>query len=106
MSKVAFEKLADTHGVSIKSYHADNGRFAELGFREAVENAGQSITFCGVGAHHQNGIIERYIQDLTRDARTLLLHAKRHWPDAIGTILWPFALKFAEARYSWLCPHS
>ena len=28
--------------------------------------------------------------------RTILLHAKRHWKEAIGTILWPFALKAVE----------
>eukprot|EP00957_Ditylum_brightwellii_P053332 4043074-Ditylum_brightwellii.AAC.1 len=26
----------------------------------------------------------------------MLLHAKRHWPDYITTILWPYALKMAE----------
>ena len=38
-SKTAFDKLANSHGVSIKSHHADNGRFVELGFREAVAEA-------------------------------------------------------------------
>ena len=55
-----------------------------------------------MGAHHQNGIIERYIQDITGSGRTLLLHVKRHWPDVIGTILWPFALKAAEDRRNHL----
>ena len=30
------------------------------------------------------------------------MHAKRHWPEAIGTILWPFALKAAEDRRNHL----
>jgi hypothetical protein len=50
-----------------------------------------------MGAHHQNGIVERRIKELTRILRTLLLHAKRHWPDYITTMMWPFALK--EAAY-------
>ena len=101
-AKAAYEKLAASHGVKIKSYHADNGRFAEKGFRDSVHDANQTITFCAVNAHHQNGLIEKFIQDLTRGARTLLLHAKRHWPEAIGTILWPFALKaFEDRRNHW-----
>ena len=39
---------------------------------------------------------EREIQDVTKGGRTLLLHAKRHWPQEVGTILWSFALKAAE----------
>ena len=99
---MAFEKLAETHGVKIKSFLADNGRFAEVGFRDAVAIANQIISFFGVGAHHQNGIIERYIQDITDSDHTLLLHAKRYWPDVIRTILWPFALKAAEDRRNHL----
>ena len=101
-AKAAYKKLAASHGVQIKSYHADNGRFAEKGFRDAVHDANQTISFCAVNAHHQNGLIEKFIQDLTRGARTLLLHAKSDWPEAIGTILWPFALKaFEDRRNHW-----
>ena len=101
-SKIAFERDARSHGVKIKSYHADNGRFAEKCFRDEVEKCNQKISFCGVGAHHQNGIIERHIGLLTTSTRTLLLHAKRHWPEAISTILWPFAWKAAERRHNIL----
>ena len=57
-AKLAFETLADSCGVEIKSYRADNGRFAEKSFRDSVKACNQTIGFCGVGAHHQNGIIE------------------------------------------------
>ncbi len=67
-AKEAFERFASTHGVTIEHYHADNGRFADNLFREAVQQSGQSITYCGVGAHHQNGIAERRICDLTEHA--------------------------------------
>ena len=93
ISKAAYEKLADTHGVQIEAYHADNGRFAEKGFREAVANSNQTITFCGVGSHHQNALVERYIEEITKLGRTVLLHAKRHWKEAISTVLWPFAIR-------------
>jgi len=58
-----------------------------------IEDQGQSISFIGVGAHHQNGIAEKRIGDLQRRATTLLLQAQRRWPDAINTHLWPYALK-------------
>jgi hypothetical protein len=99
-AKQGFEHHAQTNGVQIKSYHADNGIFAEKGFRDQVQADGQSISFCAVGAHHQNGIIERHIGTLTQGARTNLLHAQRRWPEAIGTILWPFAWKDFERRYN------
>ena len=31
-------------------------------------------------------------------ARTLLLHAQRHWPECVDTMLWPFAVKAAIDR--------
>ena len=83
-------------------YQADNSRFSELGFREAIAEANQIRTVYKVGLHHQNGIIERYIQDITKSGRTLLLHDKRHWPKAIGAILWPFALKATKGRRNHL----
>jgi len=36
----------------------DNSRFADAGFQKAVKEANQTITFCAVGAHHQNKIVE------------------------------------------------
>jgi len=95
-SKLAFEKFASTHGVHIKHYHADNGRFKDNLFTKSIEDKGQTISFCGVGAHHQNGIAEKRIGDLQRRATTLLLHAQRRWPDAINTHLWTYAIRAAN----------
>ena len=99
-AKAAFEKWSLQHGVPIRNYHADNGRFAERGFRTAVSDANQGISFCAVGAHHQSGIIERHIGLLTASARTSLLHAQHLWPEAVSSILWPFAWLEAEYRYN------
>ena len=33
----------------------------------------------------------------------MLLHAIRHWPEMVSTILWPFALKAACERMNKLC---
>ena len=92
-AKHSFEKQAAISNICIKKYHADNGRFAEKGFKDEVEKCNQTISYCGVGAHHQNGLIETTIKSVTNGARTILLHAQRHWPEAIMTMLWPFAVQ-------------
>ena len=99
-AKDQFENHAATCGVTIKSYRADNGRFAEKSFRDAVRAARQTIDFCAVGAHHQNGLIERHFQTMATRTRTILLHAKRHWPAMIAVLLWPFAYKYAEMLHN------
>lgn len=76
-AKAAYEKYAHDHGVKISHYHTDNGIFAEKAFRNAVDNSNQTISYCAVGAHHQNGIAECRIGILTHGARTKLLHAQR-----------------------------
>ena len=91
-AKNAFEIESMSHNVQIKHYHADNGRFADTSFKQDCDNKLQQLTFCGVGAHHQNGVAERSIKELTLTSRTMLLHAQQHWPEYITTMFWPFAL--------------
>ena len=62
LTKTAFERHANEEGVTISSYQADNRRFADSGFQQAIKDAYQKITFYAVGAHHQNGIAERRIK--------------------------------------------
>ena len=92
-TKHTFEHLATQHGVRILHYHCDNGRFADKAFVDDVRAGHQTITFCRVGAHHQNGVAERRIRDITENARTSLLHAAHRWPKAIAANLWPQAIK-------------
>jgi hypothetical protein len=94
-AKQEFERRALSHGVTIRHYHADNGIFAGSVFQQAIRDARQKITFCGVGAHHQNGIAEKRIRDLTEHARTMLIHATHRWPRAVNAHLWPYALRLA-----------
>ena len=94
--KEAFEAYAKSHGVHIKHYHADNGRFKDNAFLKSIQENHQTISFSGVGAHHQNGIAEKRIGDLQRRATTLLLHAQRRWPDAINSHLWTYAIRAAN----------
>jgi transposase InsO family protein len=111
--KLAFENFALSHGVNIKHYHVDNGRFKDNLFMNSIEEKGQTISFSGVGAHHQNGIAEKRIGDLQRRATTLLLHAQRRWPDAINTHLWTYAIRAANDSRNYsptnkhdICPMS
>ena len=87
-------------GRKVKHYHADNGRFADNGFIDAVNSKDQKITYFGVGAHHQNGIIENKNKMLTLGAQTLLLHGMRMWPSMIDTMFWPFAMKAVAERHN------
>jgi len=50
--------------VNVLHYHADNGRFADNAFIEDAKEQRQSISYCGVNAHHQNGKAEKRIRDL------------------------------------------
>ena len=74
-AKLAFEAYSSTIGVNILHYHADNGRFIDNLFIDNIKQNNQSISFCGVGAHHQNGRAEKRIRDLRDSARKMLLHA-------------------------------
>ena len=94
-AKHDFERSCAHEGVEVQSYRGDNGRFHDLDFVNEVHAANQRINFCGVGAHNQNGVAENKIGQLSVLTRCLLLHAKRHWPEAISPMLWPFALKYA-----------
>ena len=95
-AKHEFEAFAASHNVKVKHYHADNGRFAENAWINDLSNKGQTISYCGVEAHHQNGIAEKTIRDLQDQARTMILHAKHRWPSVITHHLWPYALRLAN----------
>ena len=87
-------------GRYVKHYHADNGRFADNGFIDAITTKDQKIIFCGVGSHHQNGIIENKNKMLTLGDRTLLLHGMQMWPTMIDSMFWTFAMiDVAERHY-------
>ena len=98
-AKHKFEQLAREHGVTIKSYHADNSPFGNAEFVRSIEENGQAIKFSGVGAHHQNGVAERTIKTISSWARTMLLHATIHWPEQNHLNLWPYA--FEHAVFLW-----
>ena len=83
-------------GQTVQHYHADNGRFADNGLINTGNGKDQKITFCGVGAHHQNGIIENKNKILTTGGLTLLLHGRRMWTNIIDEMFWPFVIKYVS----------
>lgn len=96
LAKKAFEAYSRAKGVRILHYHCDNGRFSNTAFIQDVERKGQTISYCGVNAHFQNGCTEKCIRDLQQRARVSLLHAKQRWPSAIETSLWPYAIRYVN----------
>jgi transposase InsO family protein len=96
--KIALEQYSKDRGVTIQTYyHADNRIFRAHKWVEACKNKGQSLTFAGVNAHHQNGMAERRIRTLQEHARTMLIHANQRWPKCVTANLWPYTLRMANA---------
>jgi ribosomal protein S12 methylthiotransferase accessory factor YcaO len=94
-AKKAFEQVAAQFGITITGYRADNVPFGSQEFMAHIEDNHQTMTFSGMGAHHQNGVAERAIKTITGLARAMLLHAIIMWPDQANLELWPFALEHA-----------
>ena len=91
--KYAFDGLLHSYKVSAKHYHADNGLFDTKVFKKLMSTAKQTLSFCGVNAHHQNGTAENRIKDVATGTRTQLLHVAHRWPSTIDASLWPTVLK-------------
>ena len=88
-----FEQIAKSNGVTIKHYNANNGLFDTHKFKAKVAIINQTMSFCGVNAHHQNGKGDNWVKEITTGTRTLLLHAAHRWPNTIHSSLWPAAMK-------------
>ena len=67
--------LWETARVSVKHYHSDNGVFTAEMFKESCKEDGQTQSFCGIGAQHQNTEAERAIQTVVYMACSFMIHA-------------------------------
>ena len=57
-------------------------------FKEEYNTAKQTLSFCGVNAHHQNGKSDDIIKDVTTGVRKFILHASHCWRNVIYASLW------------------
>ena len=65
-----------------------------------VESSRQTISFCGIGAHHQSGVTEHRIRELSELAWTQLLHVMHNSPEIVNKSLWPYTLQHASYLYN------
>jgi GAG-pre-integrase domain len=57
-ANMEFERHASSVGIMIQRFHADNA------WTKHLKDSNQSISLCGVNAHHQNGRVKKRIRDL------------------------------------------
>ena len=60
----------------------------------------QSISYCRVNTHWQNGRAEKRIRDLEEGGRKQLLHAKSRWSRVITLHLCPYALRMVNQLHN------
>ena len=101
-SKIAFERMAQGCGVTVKDYHTDNGVYTSKEFMRELAEAGQGLSLSGVDAQFQNGAAENAIKIVVRMARTMMLHATLRWPEVADKDLWPLAMTHAAHLYNHL----
>ena len=95
-AKHAFESTGEQRGFKILHYHADNGRFTDNAFIVDCTTQRQSLSYCGINAHFQNGIAERRVRDLQEQTRTSMLYAMNKWKRMILICLWPYTMRNAN----------
>ena len=95
-AKVDFERKARDAGVVVQSFMTDNGIFTSHAFNSHLHSTNQRVSFCGINAHHQNGIAEVAIKTHITKSRALLLHAMLRWPDTTKPEHWPMAMSHAS----------
>ena len=100
LSKELLESFAKQHGRTIEHIHSDNGVFAKSSFINHMKQQGQSHSFCGVGAHWQNGSVESHIGHITAKARSMSMHAMHKWPGVITLAFWPFCISQAVCMHN------
>ena len=102
-AKKRFEEwLYEQAHEKVKHYHSDNGVFTAEFFTDQCKQDGQTQSFSGVGAKHQNAEAERAIQTIMYMARSFMIHSALHWTDhgADDLSLWSFAVDHAAWLYN------
>jgi hypothetical protein len=103
MGKSCFEQwLWDMACTEVKHYHGDSGIFSAEEYCLECKEKGQSQSFSGVGAQHQNARAKHAIQTIMLMACSFTVHAFLHWTDrgSDNISLCPFAVKHAVWIYN------
>lgn len=102
-AKLALDREAALSGISVHSIHTDNGVFSSKQYMAHLASKGQTVTFSGSGAAHQNAVAEQAIKTVVYMARTMLIHAAMRSPEnTITPDLWPMAMDYAAWIYNHL----
>ena len=67
-AKRAHERMAEQYGVKIMQYHGDNLRFDDDAFKHECITLGQTFSYSGVGAPHQNRRAESTVKQLSYES--------------------------------------
>ena len=94
--KEAWEMYDRDKGVTIKSYHGNNGIFKAKKWVESCHRGVQGIDFAGLNAHNNNGMAEIRIRELKEPTCIMLIHFNRKLLKAVAENLWPYALHMAN----------
>ena len=94
-AKRACESELRKHAREVRHYHEDNGTCAVAKCKQEVQDQRQTLIFCGVGSHRQNGKAENRIKIICNPARCMLIHAMDRLPEVITQALWPFTISLA-----------
>ena len=75
--------------MKVLAYHVDNRILKAWEWVQDCNNLWQQLTFPGAAVHYANGKAECMIQELQEMVQTMLIHANKHWSNAITMNLWP-----------------
>ena len=65
IAQEAYKRYMAKHRNKVGEIRTNNGRFADKVFRDFCKEANIKLTFCAVGDHHQNDVVERRIQEIS-----------------------------------------
>ena len=68
----AFETYCKQYVCQIQHYHCDSGCFADIGWMADASQIGQTLSFCNVNVHHQNGLAKKAITGSSRTSKEKL----------------------------------
>ena len=93
---MAKHTLGEQCSMKILHYHTDNGCFVDNAFIADCQAKHQSLSYCRVNTHFQNGIAECCIRVLQEQTRTSMLYAMKKWKKMVLICLWPYTMRHAN----------